>query len=734
MSVLDYLLMKTTTPAVVPPPAQAGPAAFEQPPDKIGLLVTEELDKALNEAKTKVARIAKECRMKNRKFRDIEFDLENDKDRCLHGLSHNTTFSPSDVQRVTEIFDNPQFFIDGASSSDIVQGGIGDCWFVSALATMATCPGLVEKFCVARDEQVGVYAFVFFRDMRWVSVVIDDLLYTKIPKYEELTATEKDIFHKDKDRYNAAARKGTKVLYFARSSTEGETWVPLIEKAYAKLHGDYAALRGGEACEAIEDLTGAVSSFIPCKDILDRDEFWTTELLKANQDRLFGCAYNPLDLSRNNEWGARISGLVGNHSYSVLRAREVRGKRFVVVRNPWGESEWTGAWSDGSKEWTKEWLDVLPELGHSFGDDGQFVMEYKDFLASWSDIDRTILFDSSWVMSSQWLEVTTREFPAAWSFGDVSFSISMPKRSKALIVLSQLDSRFFSDISGRSTWSLDFVLYKQGQTEALAEANHARYFSRSVNLEVELEEGEYVVHVRIDREKLREKDYFETQSPNWDERKLARVLTERAISRSIASNFKSESEVANLPIAPNVLAGQTLAELEAKAAALKPVSSVPAVAGESAPSTGAPAGSTTTTTKTVTTVVETTTTGAPSVAAAAALTPASTSTVAIVPISTPSPPTGTNTANDGKTALPAQPLGRTDDPPPLLLPLPDPALAPKVLGLKDPSERGSIFLGLRVYTKREAPATLGGQLRHEMGTSFAGLALVSTSEATGVAS
>ena len=70
-----------------------------------------------------------------------------------------------------------------------------------------------------------------------------------------------------------------------------------------------------------------------------------------------------------------MDGLIGSHSYSVLRAVECKGKRFVVVRNPWGRSEWTGRWSDGSKEWTPEWLEILPDLQHEFGDDGQFVME-----------------------------------------------------------------------------------------------------------------------------------------------------------------------------------------------------------------------------------------------------------------------------------------------------------------------------------------------------------------------
>lgn len=67
---------------------------------------------------------------------------------CLHGLG-TKRFKPSDIQRATQIFDAPSFFIEGADSSDIVQGKLGDCWFLSALSTMSTAQGLVEKFCVA---------------------------------------------------------------------------------------------------------------------------------------------------------------------------------------------------------------------------------------------------------------------------------------------------------------------------------------------------------------------------------------------------------------------------------------------------------------------------------------------------------------------------------------------------------------------------------------------------------
>jgi hypothetical protein len=58
---------------------------------------------------------------------------------------------------------------------------------------------------------------------------------------------------------------------------------------------------------------------------------------------------------------------VVDHAYTVLSAVEFRGKRFLKIRNPWGASEWTGRWSDGSKEWSDHWFDALKALNHRFG-------------------------------------------------------------------------------------------------------------------------------------------------------------------------------------------------------------------------------------------------------------------------------------------------------------------------------------------------------------------------------
>ncbi|KAG8703680.1 hypothetical protein FRC09_004010, partial [Ceratobasidium sp. 395] len=60
---------------------------YTQQAERAGLLCTEELEIATEKCRKKVEAIAKQCRARNRRFRDVEFDLEEDKERCLHGLA-----------------------------------------------------------------------------------------------------------------------------------------------------------------------------------------------------------------------------------------------------------------------------------------------------------------------------------------------------------------------------------------------------------------------------------------------------------------------------------------------------------------------------------------------------------------------------------------------------------------------------------------------------------------------
>jgi hypothetical protein len=95
-------------------------------------------------------------------------------------------------------------------------------------------------------------------------------------------------------------------------------------------------------------LTGGVTSEVYTTDILDKEYFWRNELMKVNEQFLFGCASGIF----GGEFSGRgdRKGVVERHAYSIMKCKEVDGKRFCLLRNPWGEKEWNGAWSK-SGEW-----------------------------------------------------------------------------------------------------------------------------------------------------------------------------------------------------------------------------------------------------------------------------------------------------------------------------------------------------------------------------------------------
>jgi len=157
---------------------------------------------------------------------------------------------------------------------------------------------------------------------------------------------------------------------------------------------------------------------------------------------------------------------------------------------------------------------------------------------------------------------TVRGPLCTWDYGDISFTFNLSNSSPVIVVLAKMDERYFEAISGYSRWTLDFKIFKKGEPELLASSSHSTFFRRSVNCELDLEAGDYVVHVRVDREPIRSKDYLAQNMHIWNQRKLASVLSKGAMSESIVANFDEEKLDQWLPRPMELFAGRDLHEIE----------------------------------------------------------------------------------------------------------------------------------------------------------------------------
>lgn len=405
--------------------------------------------------------------------------------------------------------------------------------------------------------KVGVYGFIFYRDAGWIEVIIDDMLYTTTSEFDLLLSNGRSGLQK--------AFPGNQILYFAKSGIEGETWVPLLEKAYAKFLGSYSEMNSGVSADAMGDLTGGISNSIQVQDLSDPDQFWRDELIRVNEDRLFRCFIHELPFDQT---GVTINGLYAGYAYSVTNTMEVNGKRFLRIHNQWGRKRWRGAWSDASKEWTPEWVACLPELHHTFGNQDAFIMEYSDFLETWTTVECTRWFppDSSWRMSSLWLDVQSSGTPSGWNVGDVSFTFNVDKNTSTVIALSQLDDRHFSAISTASQWAVEFEVYRLDldmmcNKDPCSHSDPTCSWQRTVSTGISnLQAGEYIVHVRLDPIHSQNQNFMLDNF--WCDRTLSKIWSRACVANVISSNFNPNNYGVLLPAPTSLFGGKDLTTME----------------------------------------------------------------------------------------------------------------------------------------------------------------------------
>jgi hypothetical protein len=70
-------------------------------------------------------------------------------------------------KRPSEICDNPQFIVNSIEPNDIDQGSLGNCWFISAAAAVASNDEYINKVIPPNqsfdEEYAGIFYFRFWR-------------------------------------------------------------------------------------------------------------------------------------------------------------------------------------------------------------------------------------------------------------------------------------------------------------------------------------------------------------------------------------------------------------------------------------------------------------------------------------------------------------------------------------------------------------------------------------------
>ena len=362
-------------------------------------------------------------------------------------------------KRIDELFPQPIKVFNDISPNDILQGSLGDCYFLSALSAMAEFPQRIQRlFETSEYEPSGCYKVKIMDMGVWKEYVLDD--------------------------YFPCTPEGT-IAFSGPREEKGTTelWVMLLEKAWAKRFGCYYDIEYGFTFESLTDLTGA-----PCDVMLTSNpELWD-KIFQGNQKNFIITAGSGGNTENHDQVDAM--GLVSRHAYSIIDAQTVQTNQgpvnLLMIRNPWGKTEWQGDWSDTSPKWTPA---IKEQLNWEPRDDGIFWMSMSDFCNFFTDV-AICMVDDNYNQTA----IQVNQAPGKFTVSQ----LSIRKAGRVYAIICQPDTRIFNDDPRYQYAPVRQILAKLNPDGSLTHmSGEAEAFSRDVWDVYELEPGEYLLYTEI---------------------------------------------------------------------------------------------------------------------------------------------------------------------------------------------------------------------------------------------
>lgn len=261
--------------------------------------------------------------------------------------------------------DPGRFFNEAAEFFDPIQGAVANCYYIAALSAVAwAMPYHIKHLTRA----IGPGQQQFTNMIRFY-------------KPDSGGVVDKEIEVTDTVPLNSA----TNNFIYCRSSEAGEIWPAVYEKAYAKLvtghtgdHPDITATAWGDCVWATAQLTGGKRHYYATASH-SADALWN--LVRANS--LSYRTFNPMTAwtySSGQASEQKIvysdANVVASHCYTVLGWAFRNDRKYIVLRNPWGNTEATA----GALAGTVFFYDVSWWRPINLADvDGTFAMEASAF-------------------------------------------------------------------------------------------------------------------------------------------------------------------------------------------------------------------------------------------------------------------------------------------------------------------------------------------------------------------